>query len=197
MSEVNYDELFDSVANAKPMGGFQPKLTPGTHLVAIKNYSVKTSAKKPGKDPKIECDFVIVKSDTIPVGAVRSWTWFISYGDFPEYEQERAKQFLECIKEGTGETKETNALGKDYIKADQKARGIVLTATVYNQLEDDGKTPKKSAKGADMTNANWASVKQTEADIAAMRAKIESGTVGQETVAAETTSEKKKLLSKS
>ncbi len=168
-----YDQIFQGIANAKPISNFTQRLGAGRHTVALLRYSPKPSQRQ-GQGPIVEADFMVLEStNPAEVGQKRGWAWFISsQGYAGAYEQARAKDFIEAVKSSIDDTRPVADVGGDLSAANQPGRGLVLTVDVVMQFNNDG-SPKMNKKGQQMSNATWGARKQTFDDIKAVRAKLD------------------------
>lgn len=167
-----FDQIFQTILNAKPTSSFLPRLAAGRHKLAIKRYAPKNSQSNMGVI--LESDFVVVESSSIPPGEIRGWPWFIqAQGWSGTYEQDRAKQFLAAVAQSVpGGATDGLALGDELTNG--KWCGLLVLCDVSQQLERDGSTPKRDKKGQPTFNATWSAIPgQTLESIAAMRARVD------------------------
>ncbi len=168
----DYDAVFESVGNAKSLGGFTPRLGIGQHQLLLKKYAVKESSK--GKGKILEADFVILGSSVHQAGEVRGWAWFIgSQGWAGAYEEARAKAFIEVVGLCIGDNSPVSQIGAALASPSQNGRGLRVDAVITAQTDRAG-NPKMSNKNEIYTDIKWMVVQQTVADIQQNRAALDA-----------------------
>lgn len=167
--------IFDQVAGAKPVTSYAPRLSDGKHKVVLKRFAPKQSDQ--GKGTILEADFTIGESTMIAKGETRGWAWFIqSSGWAGQYEQGRAKDFLEKVSQSLGPKADGSFRSVQEVGAELssgKLKGLQLGCEVTKNVQRDGRTPKLDKKGRETYSATWHAIKQTAEEIAAMAAQIE------------------------
>lgn len=126
-----FDSIFGNIMRAKPMNNYLPRLPNGSHTLVLVKYKPKNSDQ--GMGTILEADFLVGRStDTaLNQGDKRGWPWFIeSKGFSGQYEQDRAKQFIEAV---------MRSINVDELPRD--AQGSIinpLTGHVFFQVNDQG-----------------------------------------------------------
>ena len=170
---ANLDEIFGSIATAKPPGGFANKIGAGRHKVAITKCIVKDSSK--GDGPFIEAEFEILESTTHQVGEIRGWAWFVTKPSFNgEGERGRNRLFVEAVQASLGDTSDLKVINAALCGPAQNGRGLVLYVEVTQAMNADNTPKLAKTSGSPIFNASWKPCQQTLADVAAMRAKLDS-----------------------
>lgn len=170
-----YDEIFEQVADARPLNTWEANIPEGAHQVALVKYGPKVS----GKDRSVflEAEFVVLSTnnENVRVGSRYSWPWFINKPDEFGYTHARAKDFLENVQGCIGNEENVKqfgaALAADFETDQPQAYGLVLDATV--ECVTDGKGNRRlGRKGNEVFNVTWGAISQDDADIEATRAKL-------------------------
>lgn len=173
VSKVSYaDELLDTIANAKKMGG-KDRLVAGNHRLAVLSFTRKKN-QKAGKSGqyRLNVDFEVQASDIYKPGTKASISFFVERPEYPEYEHDRAKSFIDACAACLSDTRGTAALGGEMMSDAQRGRGIVLDIQVTPDLHEDG-TPKKGPKGNIYTSETWVPIQQTWEQVAEARTALD------------------------
>ncbi len=164
---TDLDNLFGTIARAKPISGFAPRLGIGNHLLALKRFQPKNSQQGMGKI--LEADFMVVESSVYEPGELRGWAWFIdSAGWAGAYEQARAREFLETVAKCIDDDRPTEQIGSDLAGEGQAGKGLQIRVSIVAQTNKDG-SAKLGKQGETYTRATWSPVQQGLDDIKAMR----------------------------
>jgi len=158
-----------NISNAEQMGG-KDRLVAGKHRLALLSFDRRKNQKT--KDHRLQASFEVVQSTVYQPGAKVSTAFFVERSDYPEYENARAKAFIDACAACVGDTRGTGHLGGEMITEGQRGRGIVIDVTVTPDMNEDG-SPKKGKKGNIYTSEEWAPVTQTWEQVAEARAELD------------------------
>lgn len=170
-----FSAAFAKAKDAKPAGNRTPQIGLGKHRVGIKFFRGKVSDKD--RSLRFEAEFVVLQSQTEPVGATRWWAWYTSQPGFAgQFAEARMIEFATAVGQSISSDQETHEI-LDAIVLDEEAgvnqsHGIVLDVLV--EIVPDKTDPRramKTSKGQDIHNATWIPVPQGEEEIEA--AKVE------------------------
>lgn len=174
------DNMLSRIANAQRMTG-RDRLVTGKHRIALVNFGERKSNK--GNEMRLQADFEVIQSTVYQPGAKCSVAFFVNRSNFPEYEQDRARQFIDAcaasVTDLSDDKRSTMAFGE--IMFAGYARGLVIDVTVTGDMNEDG-SPKKGKKGNQYTSESWSPVVQTRAEIGKLGVELTQrhGAPGQE-----------------
>lgn len=150
------------------------KLVVGKHRLAVLEFARKTSKKNPhNTEGRYQASFIVVESNVYSPGQKCSVAFFVERSNFPEYEFDRAHQFIDAVAACTNDTRGTAAAGEDMLDPTKNAaRGVVLDVVVTGDVNEDG-SAKKGKKGNQYTSELWTPLAQTPEMVAAARAELD------------------------
>ncbi len=163
------DDYMNKISTAEKMGG-KDRLVAGTHRLALLSFDRRYNRKS--KDHRLQASFEVVQSTVYPQGAKVSTAFFIERSEFPEYEHDRARSFIDACAACVGDQRGTGPLGGEMMGEGQRGRGIVIDVTVTPDMNEDG-TPKRGKKNNIYTSETWAPVQQTWEQVAEARADLD------------------------
>ena len=170
MSDNDYAaRLLNKIATADKMAG-KDRLVVGRHRVALLSLDRRLNRKT--KDYRIQASFEVLQSDVYKPGTKASTSFFVERSEFPEYEHDRARTFIDACAACLGDTRGTAAMGGDLLDPGQRGRGIVIDVVVTADLNEDG-SPKKGKKGNTYTSETWIPVMQTWDQVAEARVELD------------------------
>lgn len=159
----DFSHIFSGIQNAKPVSSFTPRLPVGRHIVAIKKYGGKQSQSAMGVILELDCVVMQTTNPQLKVGESRGWAWFPGQSGWGgQYEQGRAKEFIEQAGSGAGDARDVTSVGDSLTKGEYT--GVLIAVDITQQFERDGATPKRDKKGNPTFNATWSAVPGQDAN---------------------------------
>lgn len=154
-------QLLNRIGNATKMGG-KGRIPVGQHRLALLAFGFQPNQKT--KDNRLQADFVVVQSTTLAPDAKCSVSFFVERTEYPKYEDDRCKSFIEACGACVSDQRGTPAMGADLMTG--KGRGIVLDCLITPDTDEQGQ-PKRGKKGNVYTSETWTALPQTWADVEA------------------------------
>jgi hypothetical protein len=170
MSDNSYaQQMLNRIQNAQKMGG-KDRLQIGEHRLALISFGQVENQKK-GKSGqyRLVAEFEVQQSTTYDAGIKRSVSFFVARPEYPEYEEDRAKEFIDAVGRCVGDQRGTAATGADLL--DGKLRGVVIDVDVQGEVDENGQ-PKRGARGNQFQNEIWSPLGQTLEQVQAAWAEL-------------------------
>lgn len=165
------DDLFNEIANAKPIGKFAERLGIGKHRVVLKRFAIKKSESEYGRI--LEADFLVLESTTHEPMSTKGWAWFVeSKGWAGKYEQDRVKDFITACGSCVGDDRGVAEIGAGMKGDKQTGRGLMLDVEVTPQTKK-GEVKKNPADGSIYVNVEWKAVLQSLEQVAQYRKELD------------------------
>ena len=164
------EDLFNEIANAKPIGKFADRLAIGKHRLVLKRFAIKKSESEYGRI--LEADFLVLDSTTEEKMSTKGWAWFVeSKGWAGKYEQDRVKDFIAACGACVGDTRGVAEIGAGMKSDRQTGRGLVLDCEVSPQMKKG--EVKKAPDGSTYVNIEWKAVQQSIEQVAQYRRELD------------------------